>query len=129
MKKYLEILSFYTYMCNKWRSYDYGSWNLRCNRLNFLTFWVIFYPPYNKENKIFLKNKKNTWTWGSHEVPEIWITTEFFVILGHCLPFYPIYNPQKSKFWSLGDIIISNMCTINENHMMSGNNPEEITIQ
>ena len=43
--KSLKILSFYTYMCiiNEDRMI-YGSWNVRSNRLNFLSFWVIFCP-------------------------------------------------------------------------------------
>ena len=49
------------------------------------------------------------------------------------LPFYPKNNPKTKNFEkmkkSLGDIIILNMSTTNDNHMMSGNNPEEITIQ
>ena len=48
-------------------------------------------------------------------------------------PFIPLITQQNQNFEqrkkSLGDIIILNMCTINDNHMMSGNNPEEITIQ
>ena len=31
-------------------------------------------------------------------VPEIWSTTDFFVILGHFLPFYPTNNPKNQNF-------------------------------
>ena len=44
MKKCLEI-SFYTYMCTINEGHTiYGSWNIRCNRQKFLTFWAIFCP-------------------------------------------------------------------------------------
>ena len=42
-KKCLEILSFYTYMCTINEDHMiYGSWNIRCNRQKFSTFWAIF---------------------------------------------------------------------------------------
>ena len=43
-KKFLEILSFCTYMCiiNEDHIID-GSWNIRCNRQNFSSFWGIFW--------------------------------------------------------------------------------------
>ena len=31
-------------------------------------------------------------------VPEIWSTTEFFVILGRFLPFYPAMDPENQNF-------------------------------
>ena len=44
-KKYLEILSFYTYMRTINEDHMmYGSWNIRCDRHKFLTFWATFYP-------------------------------------------------------------------------------------
>ena len=44
-KKCLEILSFYTYMCTINEDHKiYGSWNIRCDRQKFLTFWAIFCP-------------------------------------------------------------------------------------
>ena len=44
-KRYLEILSFYTYMCSINEDHMiYGSWNTRCHRQKCLSFWVIFYP-------------------------------------------------------------------------------------
>ena len=58
-------------------------------------------------------------------VPQIWSETDrnFFVILSHFLPFYPLPNdPKKSKFCknknAPGDIIILHMCTKNHNHIM-----------
>ena len=41
----LEILSFYTYMCTINEEHMiHGSWNIRCDRLKFSTFWAIFCP-------------------------------------------------------------------------------------
>ena len=49
--------------------------------------------------------------------------TEFYVILDHFLPFYPL-TTQKVKFKknekNSRDIIILNMCNINDSHMMYG---------
>ena len=50
--------------------------------------------------------------------------TEFFLILDHFLPFYPINNPinqnfEKMKKKTPGDIIL-HMCTKNYDHMMYG---------
>ena len=49
--------------------------------------------------------------------------TEFFVILGHVLPFYPITNRQNQNFEKMknmhGDIIL-HMCTIHDSHIMYG---------
>ena len=43
--------------------------------------------------------------------------TEFFVMLGHFLPFYPTNNPKNQNFENVtktpGDIIISQKCTKN----------------
>ena len=44
-KKCLEIFSFYTYMCTiNEHHMMYGSWNIRCDRQKFLSFWAIFCP-------------------------------------------------------------------------------------
>ena len=41
----MEILSFYTYMCTINEDHMiYGSWNIRCDRQKFLSFWDIFCP-------------------------------------------------------------------------------------
>ena len=48
--------------------------------------------------------------------------TEFFVLLGHFLPFYPTNNLENQTSEKMkqntGDIIISHMSTINKNHMI-----------
>ena len=52
--------------------------------------------------------------------------TEFFVILGHFLPFYLPDNPENQNFEKLKTkkktpeyIIILQICTINDNHIMN----------
>ena len=44
--------------------------------------------------------------------------------MGHLLPFYPSNNPENQSFEKMkkmpGDIIILDMCTINDDHMMYG---------
>ena len=63
--------------------------------------------------------------WRSYDVwfsrYKVWMT-EFFLILDHFLPFYPIGNTKNQNFEKMkktpGDIIISHKCTINNNHMM-----------
>ena len=48
---------------------------------------------------------------------------EFFVILGHFLSFYLPMDPENQNFRKMNciseDIIILQMCTINDNHMMN----------
>ena len=48
--------------------------------------------------------------------------TEFFIILGHFLPFYPPNKPKNQNFEKMkitpGDVINLHLCTINDNHMM-----------
>ena len=58
-------------------------------------------------------------------VPDIWSMTKFFVILDQFLHFQPPKNQKKNpnfeKIKQLpGDIIILQMCIINDNHMMHG---------
>ena len=50
--------------------------------------------------------------------------TIFFVILDHILPFYSTMEPENQNFGKMNnkpeDIIILQMCTINDSHMMYG---------
>ena len=110
----------------------YRSWNIRCDRQEFLSLWAIFLPfqpPDNPENQNF-KIKRNT---GDIIILHIWTINDnhmmygswdmehdrqiFFVILDH----FTLYRPRKSKFWknekNPEDIVILQMCTINGNHM------------
>ena len=60
-KKCLVILSFYTCMCTINEDHMiYGSWNIRCNRQAFLSFWAIFCPftPLTTRKIKILKLKK-----------------------------------------------------------------------
>ena len=43
LKKHLEILSFYMCTINE-NHMMYGSWDIGCDRQNFLSFWTIFCP-------------------------------------------------------------------------------------
>ena len=92
-------------------------------------------PHYWFRKLKFGKNVKSSWIhyhftyvyhkWRSYDVwflrYKAW-RTEFFVILGHFLPFDPPNNPKNQNFEQMkkvsGGIIILHMCTINENHMM-----------
>ena len=63
-KNYLEILSFYTYMCTINEDHMiYGSWNIGCDRQNFLSFWAILchFGSLTTQKIKILKLKKNTW--------------------------------------------------------------------
>ena len=97
----------------------YGSWDLECDRQNFLSFWAFFALSlsWQPEKSKFYKNEKNAWKyyhftqlyhkWKSYNV---WFLryrtrqTQFFVILDHFLPFYPTnnqknQNKEKWKKW------------------------------
>ena len=120
----------------------YGSWNIRHNRQNFLSFWAIFAlspppqtPPQRHRKSRFWTIEKNIWRcyhfvqvdhkWQSYDV---WFLrygawqTEFFVTLDCFFPFYPPNNTENQNFEKMkkapGDIIILHMCTKNHNHMM-----------
>ena len=91
----------------------YGSWDMEHNGQNFLSVWttfLLFYPSNNPEKKFFEKLKK---TPGyiiilhkctindNHMIYGFWDKTcnrqNFFVILGHFLPFYPPLTAWKMK--------------------------------
>ena len=114
----------------------YGSWNIRCNRHKYLSFWTIFCPssPLTTQKIKTLKLKKKmeilsfytcvpqiTVIWCV--VPEIWNLTDitFNVILDHFLPFYPPRHPENQNFEKMKtppeDIIILQICNINDSHM------------
>ena len=108
-----------------------------------MSFWAIFCnfttpPLIILKIKILKKNLKNAWRyypsiyvyhkWRSYVyiwflIYKVW-QTEICVILGHFLPFYTPNNLKNQDFEKMkktpGDIIILNMCTINDNHMMCG---------
>ena len=62
-KKSLETLSFYTCVLTMYDNHMmYGSWDIECNRQDFLSFWIFFchfIPLTNPKIKILKKWKKN----------------------------------------------------------------------
>ena len=100
---------------------------------HFGPFFAIL-PLYGPRKSKFWKNEQHSWRyyhftntchkWQSHDV---WFLryemqqTEFLIILDHFLPFYSPNNLKNQNFEKLrkipGDIIISHMCTINNNHI------------
>ena len=119
-----------------------GSWDMEHDRLNFVPFWTIFCPftsppPMDSENQNFQKLKKKLEDIiilhrcninDNHIMYGSWDTKcnrqNFFVILGHFLPFYPPKNLKNQNFEKMkttsGGIIFLHMCIINNNHMMYG---------
>ena len=120
----------------------YDSWNIRCIKQTFLSFWDIFCPftPWQpRKSKCWeIKNIPgdiiilHMCTINDNHmclVPEIWSTIDkFFVILDHFLPSYPTNNPKNKYFEKMKkkkkktsrDIIMLQRCTINDNHMLYG---------
>ena len=115
----------------------YGSWDMECDRKKKIFFILIIFCPFTTltlKIKIFKKwKKKNTriyhhfiqvyHKWQSYNIwflrYEVW-QTEFFVILGHALPFYPITtqninilkkrkNKKKKKKKTPGDMWVPHL--------------------
>ena len=100
------ILPFYTYMCTINEDHMiYGSWNIRCDKQIFFTFWAIFCPycPLTTWKIKILTLKKNpgdivilhispyiTIIWCM--VPEIRSTTD--IIFCHSGPFFALLHPM-----------------------------------
>ena len=99
-------------------------------------FFFFFYAPMDPEDQNFRKNVQQTWRyhftntyhkWQSHDS---WFLryeiqqAEYLIILDHFLPFYLSNNPKNQNFEKLerttGDIIILQMCTINDDQMIYG---------
>ena len=140
MKKCLEILSFYTYMCTLNEDYMiYDSWNIRCNRQKFSSFWANFFPfsplttwkikistlKKTPADNIILHRcniNNNHMVYGSWDTKgDRQIFLSFWTVF--CL-FTPLTNQKKSKFWKSektpGDIITLHLFTINNNQMTYG---------
>ena len=116
----------------------YGSSDMECTRQNFLSFWIVFSPfiPLTEFLSFWTILLKKTpgdiiifhmCTINDNHmimVPEISSATEFFVILGYFLPFYPLNNPKNQNIEKIKntptDIIILHKCTTNENQMIYG---------
>ena len=102
------------HMCTKSQDHImHASWDMECDR-HFFSFWVIFCPftPLTTLNTKIWKSVKSTWRYypfthvcHKSRSNDGWLLrykaqrTEFFVILGHFLPFDPPNNPKKFKFW------------------------------
>ena len=88
----------------------YHSWDMECNRHNFL-FWTIFCPLTSLTSwKITILKKwkkcleklsfqksvpKMTITWCM--IPEIWSATD--ILFRHLRAFFALLQPKRSKFW------------------------------
>ena len=116
---------------------SYHIWFLKY-KVQHLSFWVIFclFCPLTTRKSNF-KIEKNPWryyhfTHLQHKWQEydVWFLRygvwkrEFFVILDCFLPFYSPMDPENQNFGKMKkrseDIIILQMCTRNDSHMMYG---------
>ena len=117
----------------------YASWDMEYNRHKFLTFWAIFclYTPLlSPKIKIWNKFKKTsryypiTHVYHKWRLHDVWFLrhkarqTEFFIILGHFLPFNLPNNLKNQNFEKMKKNIwtyfILHLHTTNDNHMMYG---------
>ena len=114
----------------------HGSWDMEYSRQIFfiiLGYFLSFYPTNTLKKQNYEKMEMQLEMLSFHTcapqmtitlcmVPEIWSTTESFVIFNYFLPFYPPNNPEIQNFEKMKkkpeDIIILHMCTINKNYMM-----------
>ena len=106
----------------------YGSWNIRCNRQKFWTFWAIFcsFSPLTTWKIKILTLKKDTWRYHFYifapkmtviwcMVPEIWSVTDIFSSFWTVFcPFTPLpMNPEN------------HFTNINNSYMMYGSSDME----
>ena len=121
-------------MCTINDNQIYGSWDIKCNRQNVLSFWAIFCPftpLVTQKIKISKKWKKkpgdinilHMCTINDNHMYGSWnieCNRQFFVILDHFLPFSHPENLKNSEKMrkKAGDIIILDMCTKNHDHML-----------
>ena len=127
MKTILEISSFYT--CAKNNDHTrYSSWDMECDRHNFLSFWATFlhfWPTNNPRKSKFWKNETRIWRY--HHFTLVYQKSKshvFFLSFWSIFcPFIPLLTP-KIKMWKkckkAGDITHLHMCTKNEDHMING---------
>ena len=89
----------------------YGSWDMKCDWQNLLSFWTILSPfmPQQPEKSKF---------WTEKNTMDVIVIFHF----GLFLPFYPLNFPEKWNFKKMkkatGDIIILHRCTKNHDHMV-----------
>ena len=118
----------------------YGSWDMKCNRQEFLSSWAIFCPFTSPLHSLIAWKKKISKT--KKNPGDIIILQKcsknhnhllycsrdmvhdrclqlqlLFFILGYLLPFYPPNSSKNENFQKMkktpGDIIILHKCTIN----------------
>ena len=99
-------------MYHKWRSYNIWLVRYKACQTEFfviLGHFLPFEPANNLKNQSFEEMKKtpediilHLHTINDdhmmHMIPQIWSTTEFFIILGYFLPFSPTKNPKNHNF-------------------------------
>ena len=116
----------------------YGSWNIRCDRQNFFSFWTSFCPftSDNPENQNFEKLSKTT---GDIIILHMCTLNDNHMMYGswnmecdrqNFLSFWTIFCPfTPLTAWKIKILkkmkkkprdILLHMCTINENHTMYG---------
>ena len=130
-----DIILLYIHVYHKWRSYMFLKHKVwQTNFYHFRPFFAL--SPLTTQKIKTLKLKK---TLGdiiilhictindNHMIYGSWDTEcdrQFFVILDCFLPFYPLMDPENQIFEKIKkipeNIIILQMCNINENHMMYG---------
>ena len=135
----------FTHVHHKWQSYDtwflrYGAWQTEFFVI--LSHFALLIPLAICKINILKKMKKNPWgyyhfthVYHKLESNHVWFPrygvwrTKFFVILDNFFSFYPTNNPKNQNFEKMkqmpADIIILQMCNINENHMMYGSSDME----
>ena len=126
----------FTHVYHIWQSYNvwllrYGVW--RTEFFVILDHFLHFYPPNNLKNQNFEKMKKKTRDItilhictinDNHMMCSSWDIEHDRQNFYHFFPFYLHNNPKNQSFEkmkkALGDVIILDMFTINENHTMCG---------
>ena len=134
-----DIILLYIHVYHKWRSYDICFLKYKVRQTEIfviLGHFLPFRPPDNPENQNFKIHKSTSryyhfthlyHKWQSYDV---WFMrygswqTEFFVILDRFLPFYAPMDPENQNLKKMKktpkDIILLQMCTINDSQMMYG---------
>ena len=134
-------------MCSKIHNHImYSSWDTEWGRQNFLKFWVIFCPFTTPTPTLLMisKNQSFEQKWKTcleilsfykymyaineqHMIYGSWnVMCDWEKFLSFCIIFYPLspLTTRKIKILKLrkapGDIIISHICTINDNHRLYG---------
>ena len=111
----------------------YGSWDIKYDRHNVLSFWTIFCSfskfwetgnnmwRYHHFTKVYQKSWSYAMLFMRYGAWQIYL---LFFIWGYFLPFYPPNSPKNQNFKKMkqkpGDITILHMCTKNYDQVMYG---------